>query len=111
MITRKMNERITFYETKTTKDENGDPITIEKDLFSCWCEVAKATTKEFRDRSSNKIEEIQKQKNVRTFYVRFRTDVQTDMLINWRSQSFKVIDFEEDWKSKDMLMITAEVIE
>lgn len=111
MITRKLNERITFFERDTTKDENGDLVETDKDLFSCWCEIAKATTKEFRDRANDKIEEIQKRRNKRTMYIRFRKDIQSEMLLKWRDTEYKVIDMEEDWKSKDMLMLTVEAIE
>ena len=111
MITRKLNERIEFFERKTGQDDNGDPIKIDKVLFICWCEIAKATTKEFRDRSSEDIESIKKRRNNRTIYIRFRTDVDSGMLVKWRDVVYKVIDLEEDWKSKDMLMVTVEVVE
>ena len=111
MITRKLNERITFFERSITKDENGDLVKTDKDLFSCWCEISKATTKEFRDRANDKIEEIQKRRNKRTMYIRFRKDIQSEMLLKWRDTEYKVIDTEEDWKSKDMLMLTVEAIE
>lgn len=111
MITRKMNERITFFERKNVKDENGDLIEKDEDLFSCWAEVPKATTKEFRDRSSEGIESIQKRKIRKVFYIRFRTDVDTELFVNWRGTKYQVIDSEEDWQSKDMLMVTCEVIQ
>lgn len=111
MITRKLNERITFFERKPGKDENGDPISNDVDLFSCWCEIAKATTKEFRDRANDKVEDIQKRRNKRTMYIRFRTNVDTGMFLKWRGKEYKLIDLEEDWQSKDMLMLTVEAIE
>lgn len=111
MITRKLNERIFFISEELTKDDNGDPIVEELSLFSCWAEIAKATTKEFRDRSRENIEQTLKRREKRTLYIRFRTDVETDMVLRWRDKKYKVIDLEEDWKSKDMLMITVEVVE
>ncbi len=111
MITRKLNERIEFFERKTIKDDNGDPIEIDKVLFSCWAEVPKATTKEFRDRKTDDIENIKKRRNKRTFYIRFRTDVDSGMLVKWRGVIYKVTETEEDWQSKDMLMLNAEVVE
>lgn len=44
-------------------------------------------------------------------YIRFRTDIDSGMLVKWRDVVYKVIDLEEDWKSKDMLMVTVEVVE
>lgn len=60
MFTRNLNERIFFIEYKNEKNQNGDLIKKEKERFFCWAEVAKATTKEFRDRSTDKIEELKK---------------------------------------------------
>lgn len=111
MITRKLNERITFFDKKITQDENGDPIKNDVVLFSCWAEVAKSTTKEFRERSVEGIESLKKRRDKKTFYIRFRTDVDTGLLVKWRNQDFKVIDLEEDYQSKDMLMVTVEVIQ
>ncbi|MFZ4352979.1 phage head closure protein [Enterococcus gallinarum] len=111
MIARKLNERITFFERKSKKDDNGDSYQIDEDLFSCWAEVAKSTTKEFRGRSNDKIEDLKKRRNKKTLYLRFRTDVDSGMLVKWRSHEYKVIDLEEDWQSKDMLMVTVEVVE
>lgn len=105
-----MNERITFFTVKTIKDENGDPTEKRENLFSCWAEIAKATAKEFRDRTSDNIKDIQKQRNTKTFYIRFRTDVDTCQRIEWRGVKYQVIDTETDWQSKDMLMVKAEVI-
>lgn len=110
MITRKMNERITFLERKYMKDENGDLIDDDKALFSCWAEVPKSTTKEFRDRSSEGIEEMKKRKTRKVFYIRFRKDVDTGLHVEWRGEKYEVVDIGEDWQSKDMLMITCEVI-
>lgn len=110
MITRKMNERITFLERKYMKDENGDLIDDDKVLFSCWAEVPKTTTKEFRDRSSEGIEEMKKRKTRKVFYIRFRNDVDTGLHVEWRNEKYEVVDIGEDWQSKDMLMITCEVI-
>lgn len=111
MITRKMNERITFFEKIPMKNADGDVVLSDKVHFSCWAEVPKATTKEFRDRTSESIEAIQKRRIRKVFYIRFRTDVDTEMLIEWRGTTYQVIDLEEDWQSKDMLMVTCEVIE
>lgn len=111
MITRKMNERITFFVLDLMKDENGDPTNVRRDLFSCWSEIAKATTKEFRDRSTDSIESIAKRRVLKTFYIRFRTDVDSEQYIDWRGNIYQVIDTEPDWRSKDMLMVKAEVIE
>ncbi|MFU1892646.1 head-tail adaptor protein, partial [Enterococcus faecium] len=74
-------------------------------------EVAKSTTKDFRGRSNDKIEDLKKRRNKKTLYLRFRTDVDSGMLVKWRSHEYKVIDLEEDWQSKDMLMVTVEVVE
>lgn len=111
MITRKMNERIEFYTVEDVKDENGDSTQVETTLFLCWAEVAKATTKEFRDRTINHIDEPEKRKETRVFYIRFRTDVDSAYFVNWRGKKYQVKDIEEDWQSKDMLMVSVEVIE
>lgn len=111
MITRKLNERITFFSRKVKQNDEGDPFNDDKDLFSCWSEVAKATTKEFRDRSNEKIESLQKRRRKRTFYIRFRKDVSSEQFVKWRKKDYKIIDIEEDWRSKDILMITVEVVE
>lgn len=106
-----MNERIVFYTVEDVKDENGDSTPVETTLFSCWAEVAKATTKEFRDRTNNHIEGLEKRKERRVFYIRFRTDVDSSYFVNWRGKKYQVKDIEEDWQSKDMLMVSVEVIE
>ena len=111
MITRKMNERIEFYTVEDVKDENGDSTPVETTLFSCWAEVAKATTKEFRDRANNHIDGVGKRKETRVFYIRFRTDVDSAYFVNWQGKKFAIKDIEEDWQSKDMLMVSVEVIE
>ena len=110
MITRKLNERICLYSLKTGKDENGDLVKKETKLFECWAEVAKSTTKEFRDRSNNFVDGLEKQRERRVFYIRFRTDFDTDDLVYWRSKKYQIIEIEDDWQSKDMLMISVEVI-
>lgn len=111
MITRKMNERIEFYSIKNIKNEDGDYETAETSLFECWAEVAKATTKEFRDRTNNHIEGLEKRKERRVFYIRFRTDIDTSYFVKWRDKRYQVKEIEEDWQSKDMLMVSVEVIE
>lgn len=108
-----MNERIEFYETKPVKNENGDYKNVDTVLFSCWAEVAKATTKEFKNRSTEKIQEIEKRKNVRVFYIRHqqKIPVDTGMKVKWRDKKYLVEDTEEDWRSKDMLMVSVVLVE
>lgn len=110
MFTRNLNERIFFIEYKKEKDQNGDLIKKEKERFFCWAEVAKATTKEFRNRSTDKIDELKKRRNKRTFYIRFRKEIEDEKYIKWRDRVYRIIDIEEDWQSKDMLMITVEEV-
>lgn len=112
MITRKMNQRISFFAVETTQNEKGDLVRKEVKKYACWAEMPKATTKEFRDRETNKIEEIQKRRNVRVFYIRKRPfEIDSAWLINWRGTSFKITAIEDDWQHYDMLMISAELIE
>jgi SPP1 family predicted phage head-tail adaptor len=106
-----MNERIEFYTVEDVKDENGDSTQVETTLFLCWAEVAKATTKEFRDRTINHIEGLEKRKERRVFYIRFRTDIDTSYFVKWRDKRYQINEIEEDWQSKDMLMVSVEVVE
>lgn len=106
MITRKMNERIEVVEITPVKDENGDVTPTEKQIFECWAEVGKATVKEFRDRSENNIEKIDKRKLVRVFYIRHRTDIDTEYLIKWRGALYQITGLEEDFVFKDLLLVS-----
>lgn len=82
MFTRNLNERIFFIEYKKEKDHNGDLIKKEKERFFCWAEVAKATTKEFRDRSTDKIEELKKDVTSELFIFVFAKTLKTKSISN-----------------------------
>lgn len=106
-----MNERILFYSVENIKNDDGDYETVETTRFECWAEVAKATTKEFRDRTNNHIEGLEKRKERRVFYIRFRMDIDSSYFVNWRGKKYQIKEIEEDWQSKDMVMISVEVVE
>lgn len=111
-MTRKMNQRISFLSNEQTQNDDGDLINVPKVHFACWAEVPKATTKEFRDRETNKIEEIQKRKKIVVFYIRKRKEpIDTAWEITWRGNSYRIKAVEDDWQSLDMDMISGELIE
>lgn len=115
MRTRHLNNRMTFFVLEDKKNGDGELIkNIKKELFSCWCEVSKATVKEFKERTiSAKNGELQKRRATKNFFIRYQQQeaIDTAMMIEFKGKTYKVIDTEPDEKNFDYLMIKAEVIE
>lgn len=110
-----MNERITVYKMSTGQNEDGEIVDdIQKEHFTCWAEVPKATTKEFRNRTNQKVgQDIDKRKNQIQFHIRYRQkeEVDSSMRIRFRGKEFQIVDVETDFMRKDFTMISAVIIE
>lgn len=115
MRTRHLNNKMAFFILEDKKNEDGELIkNIKKELFTCWCEVSKATVKEFKERTvSTKNGELQKRRATKNFFIRYQQqqEIDTAMLIEFKGKSYKVIDIEPDEKNFDYLLVKAEVVE
>lgn len=115
MRTRHLNDRMTFFVLKDIKNDDGDLIkNVKTDLFSCWCEVSKATVKEFKERTASaKNGELQKRRNVKNFFIRYQQEqeIDTRMLVDFKGKTYKVIDIEPDEMNFDYCMVKCEVVE
>lgn len=115
MQTRNMNSRITFFNYKSGQNDDGE-VTAKKEKnthFKCWSEVSKATLKEFKERTqSADMGNLRKRKDTRVFAIRYqqKKEVETTMLIEFRGRDYRIIDVEEDFKFKDMLLVKAEAV-
>ncbi|MCK1215752.1 phage head completion protein, partial [Streptococcus uberis] len=53
MITRKMNQRITFFSLSGGQNEDGEVLdAVRKDLYTCWTEVLKTQLRDFKLQAS-----------------------------------------------------------
>lgn len=116
MITRNMNERITFFVIKNGQNEDGEVIPGQKEeLFSCWAEASKATVKEFRERTTQDMagEGIKKRKDTIIFNIRYQQKrvVDSTMMIVFRGNDYEILNVETDFMRKDFSMISAVMIE
>lgn len=116
MITRNMNERITFFTKRDGQNEEGEVVSgIKKILFTCWAEVSKATVKEFRERTSQELAGggITKRKDTIIFNIRYQQKqlVDSTMMIDFRGKEYEILNVETDFMRKDFSMISAVMIE
>ncbi|MGB3161549.1 MAG: phage head closure protein [Carnobacterium sp.] len=116
MITRNMNERITFLMKKDGQNEDGEVVTgIKEELFTCWAEVSKATVKEFRERTSQELagDGIKKRKDTIIFNIRYqqKEPVDSTMIISFRGNEYEILNVETDFMRKDFSMISAVMVE
>ena len=116
MITRNMNERITFYKKKDGQNEDGEVVTgIKEEIFTCWAEVSKATVKEFRERTSQELagDGIKKRKETIIFNIRYQQEepVDSTMIISFRGNEYEILNVETDFMRKDFSMISAVMVE
>ena len=113
MKTRFMNERITFFEYRGGMKDGQVIPKKRSDLFSCWCEVSKATIKEFQERKSVSGEsKLQKSCDTKVFAIRHQQKMQltSTMLIDFKGAEYKIIDVENDYLRKDILLVKGEVV-
>lgn len=115
MRTRHMNERITIFVYEDMQNENGELIEgVRQDLFSCWCEVSKATVKEFKERSNGgKNGELLKRRDTKNFFIRYQqeTEIDSSMMIDFKGKEYRILDIESDDMRHDFSMVKAEVVE
>lgn len=102
---RELDERITFQEKRTKKDENGDPVEIVTDVGSCWCKVKKQLLKEY-------LNDLKTLKDTVTFIVRTKQSFEIDhtMKILYKGKAYEIIQSSLDDQDKEYQFFIAELV-
>ncbi|WP_157454708.1 phage head closure protein [Carnobacterium maltaromaticum] len=116
MITRKMNERITFFNKVEKKNEDGEVVSGSPvESFSCWAEISKATVKEFKERTSAELmgNGLKKRKDSMIFIIRYQQQetIDSNMLIEFRGTMYEIINVETDYARKDFSLVSGVAVE
>jgi SPP1 family predicted phage head-tail adaptor len=80
-----LDQRISFEQRQPGEDDLGQPSGAWVTAFSCWAKVSQTT-------SAETFSEGQMQaRTPATFYIRFRTDIDVAMRINWKGSYFEMV--------------------
>ncbi|MGT2753232.1 phage head closure protein [Streptococcus porcinus] len=107
MMTRKMNQRITFFSQSGGQNEDGEVLeAIRKDIYTCWAEVLKTQLRDFKLQYKDSLDNS---KATKVFLIRFNPKIEIDntMYIDFKGQIYSIIRVEPDEALKDMTMIEA----
>lgn len=113
MKTQYMNQRITFFKNEGSSVGGELQATHRRDIFSCWCEVTKATMKEFKSRERSASNgQLKKLRDTKVFVIRAKQQEEIDnsMCIDFKGKAYEIIDIEHDYLRQDMLLVKAELI-
>lgn len=110
LITRKMNQRITFFSLIGGQNEDGEVLEgVRKDVWSCWAEVSKTNVKDFRERTgqTDNIENIVTSTDTKVFLIRYLPKIPFDnsMHIDFQGRDYKITAIEVDYANKEMIMV------
>lgn len=110
MITRKMNQRITFFTLIGGQNDDGEVLeSVRKNVWSCWAEVSKTSVKDFRAKTgiSDSIENMMASTDTKVFLIRYLPNLPFDnsMHIDFEGRDYKIIAIEIDYANKEMIMV------
>lgn len=109
MITRKMNQRVTFFREVGGQNEDGEVISpIRENLYTCWTEVAKTSLKDFQEganqTANKKAKGIVSSSELKTLYVRHhpRRPFDSSDHIEFNGFEYDIVSIDVDESSFDM---------
>nr|DAW78191.1 MAG TPA: Putative head tail adaptor [Caudoviricetes sp.] len=109
MITRKMNHRVTFFREIGGQNEDGEVISpIREDLYTCWCEIAKTSLKDFQEganrTASDKAKGVLSSAELKTLYVRHhpRRPFDSSDHVELSGVEYDIVSVDSDESSFDM---------
>ncbi|WP_438477353.1 phage head closure protein [Streptococcus pluranimalium] len=110
MITRKMNQRITFFSLTGGQNDDGEVLEgVREDVWTCWAEVSKTSVKDFREKTgkSDSIENIVTSTDTKVFLIRYLPKLPFDnsMHIDFEGRDYKITAIEVDYANKEMIMV------
>lgn len=109
MITRKMNQRVTFFREVGGQNEDGEVISpIREKLYTCWGEVAKTSLKDFQEganqTANKKAKGIVSSSELKTLYIRHhpRRPFDSSDHVEFNGFEYDIVSIDVDESSFDM---------
>ncbi|VTS13501.1 phage protein [Streptococcus pseudoporcinus] len=107
MMTRKMNQRITFFSQYGGQNEDGEVLdAVRKDVYTCWAEVLKTQLRDFKLQYKDSLDNS---KATKLFLIRYNPKIEIDntMFVDYNKSIYKIDKVESNESDKDMTMISA----
>ncbi|WP_053018032.1 phage head closure protein [Staphylococcus haemolyticus] len=103
----RLKHRIKVYDQTETVNDEGVYVTDKKLIATPYCEVSKTTIKEFREMG------LEARKGTIDFIIRYRqkTDIQSDMIVEFKGKEYKIKYIETDLQDLERQMLKCEVVE
>ena len=102
----RLNTRITLQSRTVGVDAYGSPVETWIDAASTWAEYKTVTGREFwaNERTSNESEI--------SFRIRFRTDVDNDMRVVYRSESYEITGpaIDPDGRRRELILTCKRIV-
>jgi len=109
MRTTRMTERIEFWKTSYSKDENNVPVNGKsKCVYSCWAELLNTPIREFR----NPTTKVGYRRESPNFAIRFNVHqpIDSTWIVVWRDKDYEITGVDEDYDKRDITKIECKAV-
>ena len=102
-----LNERIKFTEAKNHKNEYGEVVKEQVEIFSCWASVRTQMLKDFLASVGTVLE------GTLTFIIRYDqvSEVKNTMQVSWRDKTYNIVQITKGEYKRDFTTIVAKEVE
>lgn len=103
----RLKHRLRVYHIVNSVNDEGTPIRTKETVATPFCEVLKTTIKEFKEIG------LDGRKKTIDFIIRYRqkSEIQSDMMVEFKGQELKIIYVEPDYQNSERMMLKCEVVE
>ena len=105
----RMTERIEFWDSESTQNEDGVMVPGGSLQFSCWAEVLNTPIREFKD-ATTKVGNRRKSPN---FAIKFEMQrlIDSAWKVHWRGEVYRITGIDEDFDKRDLTKLECQAVD